>query len=371
MKKKILIVFGTRPEAIKMVPVIKAFQNDSVFETKVCNTAQHREMTDQVLDFFAIKPDYDLDIMKAGQTLNGLFSRLMAGLDEVLSKYQPHMVLVHGDTSTCLAATLCSFHLQIPVGHVEAGLRTHDFTQPFPEEMNRQVCDTLATLRFAPTDQAVDQLMAENVAEDAIFQTGNTIVDAVNMALPMINQNHSDIVKLNSWLDESKKLILVTGHRRENFGAAFKEVIQALKTIATRTDVQLVYPVHLNPNVQDPVLEHLAQEPNILLCDPMDYERFLWLMNRCDFIITDSGGIQEEATVLCKNVLVTRNTTERPEAVDAGFVTLVGTDYQKIVDAAELLLDHQPLDQNTQSVYGDGTAALQILQAVKSHFIDS
>lgn len=366
--KKVFIVFGTRPEAIKMIPVIKVFRADSTINAIVCNTAQHRQMTDQVLDYFGVSIDYDLDVMKNNQTLNGLFSRLMTGIDNILIKERPDMVIVHGDTSTCLAASLASFHMEIPVAHIEAGLRTYDFSQPFPEELNRQICDRLATLRFAPTQQAVERLKAENVPLNSIFQTGNTIVDAVNLAVPMISKDHEEIIKLQSWIKPEKKLILITGHRRENFGQGFSNVIKALKDIACRADVQLIYPVHPNPNVQDPVQEHLAKKANILLTNPMDYESFLWLMNRCDFIITDSGGIQEEATVLGKKVLVTRNTTERQEAVDAGYVQLVGTEEQKIIAAASTLIENKGDAIENESIYGDGTASEQILNAVKKYF---
>ncbi|BAO55747.1 UDP-N-acetylglucosamine 2-epimerase [Nonlabens marinus S1-08] len=352
-----------------MVPVIKSFRADDAFETIVCNTAQHREMTDQVLEFFSLKGDYDLDIMQKEQSLNGLMGRLITKLDNVLEEVIPDIVLVHGDTSTCLAATLASFHKQIPVGHVEAGLRTYDFTQPFPEEMNRQVCDKLATLHFAPTDNAVAALLQEGVKSNSIFKTGNTIVDAVELALPMIKNNHPRIQQMDSWLNPSSRLILVTGHRRENFGKALLEVIGALKEISELDNVQLVYPVHLNPNVQDPVYDLLGNIYNLLLCDPLDYESFLWLMKRCDFIITDSGGIQEEATVLGKNVLITRNTTERQEAVTAGFVKLVGTDKGKIVKEAIHLLQQSPQKQDKDNPYGSGDAATQILNAVKTHFI--
>lgn len=369
MKKKILIVFGTRPEAIKMAPVVRAFKAESLFEVTVCNTAQHREMTDQVLDFFSLESNYDLDIMQKAQSLNGLMSRLMEKLDQVLADFKPDLVLVHGDTTTCLAASLCSFHREIPIGHVEAGLRTYNFSQPFPEEMNRQVCDKLASLHFAPTAMAVSQLLDEKIDSRSIVLTGNTIVDAVQLALPLINDKNDQIQRLKSWIQRDKKIILVTGHRRENFGISFLEVIAALKELAQQEGVQLIYPVHLNPNVQDPVYAQLGNQPNIHLCAPLDYESFLWLMKSCDFMITDSGGVQEEATVLGKKVLLTRNTTERQEAVEAGFVKLVGTDKNLILKEARALLEDSASENSTQP-YGDGTSSQKILEAVKNYFLE-
>jgi len=364
-KKKVLIVFGTRPEAIKMIPVVKAFQEDATMDVVVCNTAQHRQMTDQVMQYFSIQAQHDLDIMKDRQTLNGLFSRLMAGLDTVMTVEKPDIVLVHGDTSTCLAACLAAFHLQIPVGHVEAGLRTYDFTQPFPEEMNRQLCDQIASLHFAPTQRAVDQLKKQLGDQKSIVHVGNTIVDAVQLALPMIDEDNKAIVRLKSWLDLEKKCIVVTGHRRENFGTAILDIIRALKELAHAQNVQIIYPVHLNPQVQEPVNAHLGDLDNVLLCDPLDYESFLWLLHKSDFIITDSGGIQEEATVLQKRVLVTRNTTERQEAVDSGHITLVGSDFDTIISESKKLLHNNVDIDNLSQPYGFGNSSQKIVQSCK------
>lgn len=373
--KKVLLVFGTRPEAIKMAPLVKAFQADTHFETKVCVTAQHREMLDQVLEMFDIVPEYDLNLMKPGQDLYDITANVLLGMKDVLSDFKPDLVLVHGDTTTTSATSLSAFYQKIKVGHVEAGLRTHDIYSPWPEEANRQITGVLASYHFAPTTTSQANLLRENKREENILVTGNTVIDALFLALEKIEKDEElkkDIVtKINQEykIDDSKKLILVTGHRRENFGQGFINICESLKTLAQNNpDIDIVYPVHLNPNVQKPVKEILSDVSNVHLINPLQYESFLYLMNRSYFIITDSGGVQEEAPSLGKPVLVMRDTTERPEALEAGTVKLVGTDPQKIVQEAQKLLnDAKEYEKMSQAhnPYGDGNACQRIIDFIK------
>jgi len=366
--KKILIVFGTRPEAIKMAPLVKELYGESGFDTKVCVTAQHREMLDQVLDFFSIQPDYDLNLMKANQTLNQLSARILTAIDVVLIDFEPDLVLVHGDTSTSSMVALAAFHRGIKIGHVEAGLRTYNKFAPFPEEINRQITGKLADIHFAPTQQSAKNLLNEGVLSNTVHITGNTVIDALLWGIKNVNKEREDIQEINTFLDPNKKLIVVTGHRRENFGTQFYEFCSALKDLATRDDVQLIYPVHLNPNVQKAVYDTLGGHDNILLIAPLDYEAFIWLLDQSYLIITDSGGVQEEAPSLKKPVLVTREVTERQEAVEQGTVKLVGTNKEKILKEANLLLDDQKVYKNmigNKNPYGDGSASKQIVTALK------
>ena len=366
--KKILLVFGTRPEAIKMAPVVKALQAERSFDARVCVTAQHREMLDQVLKFFNIIPDYDLNLMKANQTLNELSTRILQYIDPVLDDFTPDLVLVHGDTTTSSITALAAFHKNIKVGHVEAGLRTYDTSAPFPEELNRQLTGRIAAYHFAPTQQSADNLSNENVSASSIFITGNTVIDALFWGVQHINTEREGIKFIQNFIDSSKKLVLVTGHRRENFGEKFQSFCAALKELSKRDDVQLIYPVHLNPNVQQVVYQTLGDTPNILLLDPLDYEVFIWLLNQSYIIITDSGGVQEEAPSLGKPVLVTREVTERQEAVDQGTVLLVGTEKEKIVsECIQLLTDKEKYAKMSakSNPYGDGTAAQKIVKAIK------
>ena len=343
--KKIMLVFGTRPEAIKMAPLVKAFQADSDhFETIVCVTGQHRQMLDQVLSLFEITPDYDLDIMKQGQDLFDITSRVMLGMRDVLEKAKPDVVLVHGDTTTSTASALASFYKQIPVGHIEAGLRTHNIYSPWPEEMNRQITGRIAKYNFAPTPLSRKNLLAENVSDDDIIVTGNTVIDALHYVVEKINSSDEIKAELSSVLLKSgydvsrlangKKLVLITGHRRENFGDGFISMCSAIKSLNEKyPDVDFVYPMHLNPNVRKPIKEVFGVKApeNMFFIEPLDYLPFVFLMEKSYMLLTDSGGVQEEAPGLGKPVLVMRDTTERPEAVDAGTVKLVGTNYDKIV----------------------------------------
>lgn len=374
---KVLSVFGTRPEAIKMAPLVKAFENEPSINSKVCVTAQHREMLDQVLDMFEIKPDYDLNIMKPGQDLFDVTSNVLLGLKDVLNDFNPDVVLVHGDTTTTSASSLAAFYNKIKVGHVEAGLRTGNIYSPWPEEANRQITGVLANYHFAPTTTSQNNLLKENKDPKNIIVTGNTVIDALFLALEKIEKNEELKKKIENsinaqyTIDETKKLILVTGHRRENFGQGFINICEALKTLATNNpDIDIVYPVHLNPNVQKPVKEILSDTPNVYLIDPLQYESFIHLMNKSYFIITDSGGVQEEAPSLGKPVLVMRDTTERPEAVEAGTVKLVGTNPQAIITEAQKLLDNQE-EYNTMSKahnpYGDGKACEKIVEFLKNN----
>jgi UDP-N-acetylglucosamine 2-epimerase (non-hydrolysing) len=367
---KILLIFGTRPEAIKLCPVIRGLrEHPSTFNVRVCVTAQHREMLDQVLEAFQVAPDHDLDLMLPGQTLYQSTSRILAGLEPVLRQEQPDMVIVQGDTTTTLCGALAAFYAQIPVAHVEAGLRTHDLRQPFPEEMNRVLASHLTALHFAATQQAAENLRAEGVPPDSIHVTGNTGIDAVLYVRDGLERGTLGGGTAFDWLDSSKKLIVVTAHRRESFGHGFERICRALARIADRDDVQLVYPVHPNPNVQDPVQRYLAGHANIRLIDPQSYVPFVDLMRRAYLLITDSGGIQEEGPSLGKPILVLREKTERPEAVTAGTVKLVGTDEDRIVHEAMVLLgDSGAYDQMSRvhNPYGDGQASARISALIHS-----
>lgn len=369
--KKNLIIFGTRPEAIKMAPLVKEFQKYSQFDTRVCVTAQHRQMLDQVLDFFEIKPDFDLDLMKPNQNLYSLTSDIILGLKPILEEFQPDYVYVHGDTTTTMAASIAAFYAGAKVCHVEAGLRTHNKLSPFPEEINRQVTGRIADFHFAPTMQSKNNLLFENVSEDSIIITGNTVIDALLESSAKLNTiQNAEIEILKTIVDTSKKLILVTGHRRENHGQGFINICEALKEIALQhEEVQIIYPVHLNPNVKGPVFEILADVDSVLLINPLAYPAFVWLMNQTFLIITDSGGVQEEAPSLGKPVLVMRDTTERPEAVNAGTVILVGTDKQKIVNECNDLLVNTERYQKMSALlnpYGDGKASKRIVEHIIS-----
>ena len=374
--KKILFVFGTRPEAIKMAPVIKAFKDEKIFDTKVCVTAQHRQMLDQVLDIFDIKPDYDLNIMERGQDLFDITANVLSGMKNVLSEYSPDLVLVHGDTSTTSATAIAAFYQKIKVGHVEAGLRTGNIYSPWPEEVNRQISGVIANYHFAPTTTSLENLLKENKNKENIIVTGNTVIDALFLVLDKIEKDEklknkilksiSDQYKFNN----DRKIILVTGHRRENFGEGFTNICKALKKIAdSNHDVDIVYPVHLNPNVQKPVKNILSNSKNIYLIDPLSYENFIYLMSKSYFIITDSGGVQEEAPSLGKPVLVLRNTTERPEAVEAGTVKLVGTNFEAIVNESQKFLDDEKEYKKMSKAhnpYGDGSASKRIVNFFKT-----
>ena len=371
---KVLTVFGTRPEAIKMAPLVHALAKDEAFESRVCVTAQHREMLDQVLRLFEIQPDYDLNIMKPGQGLTEITCRILEGLKPVLAEFKPDVILVHGDTTTTLSTSLAAFYHRIPVGHVEAGLRTGNLYSPWPEEANRQLTGHLAMYHFAPTENSRQNLLREMVPENRIFVTGNTVIDALFWVRDRVMNNpelRSSLAQRYPFLDTSKKMILVTGHRRESFGGGFEQICSALAEIALKhPEVQVVYPVHLNPNVSEPVNRILKGIDNIILIDPQDYLPFVYLMNHAYLILTDSGGIQEEAPSLGKPVLVMRDTTERPEAVDSGTVLLVGTNINKIVDAVtRLLTDEAAYHQMTRAhnPYGDGHACQRILEALKNH----
>ncbi len=370
--KKILIVFGTRPEAIKMAPLIKEFKkNDSEFEIKVCVTAQHRHMLDQVLDFFDIIPEYDLDLMKENQSLNSIVSDILVNIKPILESFQPDYVLVHGDTATSTAVALASFFEKCKVGHVEAGLRTYDKWSPFPEEMNRQITGRLADIHFAPTLQSKENLIKEAIDYNSILITGNTVIDALHESVKKIRDDYTnpEIEKIKNVIDPSKDLILVTGHRRENFGQGFVDICYALRDIVEqRPNTTIIYPVHLNPNVQKPVTEILGGIDNVILIPPLSYPSFVWLMDKSKIIITDSGGVQEEAPSLGKPVLVMRNTTERPEAVEAGTVILVGTDRETILKEALDLLDNRDRYKkmsNIENPYGDGNASKRIVDRLK------
>ena len=365
-KKKVLIVFGTRPEAIKMAPVVNAFKKSADFETRVCVTAQHREMLDQVLAFFNIIPDYDLDLMKPNQNLYNLTGEIINGLKSVLEEFTPDFVFVHGDTTTTMATSIAGFYSGAKVCHVEAGLRTFNKYAPFPEEINRSITGRIADFHFAPTEQSKQNLLLENISEGGILVTGNTVIDALLDGVEKVKDIHSkQINMLKDLVNPNKDLILVTGHRRENHGEGFLNICKALKKIATENNVQIIYPVHLNPNVQKPVNKILSGVENIDLIAPLPYEAFLWLMEKSKLIITDSGGVQEEAPSLGKPVLVMRETTERPEAVDAGTVILVGTNIEKIVfEANALLQDSEKYESMSKlhNPYGDGKASDRIVE---------
>jgi len=366
---KVLSVFGTRPEAIKMAPLVRALDIDSRFSSKVCVTAQHREMLDQVLELFEISPDYDLDIMRPGQTLNDITARILLDLKTVITDFGPDVVLVHGDTATTFATSLAAFYEQVDVGHVEAGLRTGNIYSPWPEEANRKLTGTLTKYHFAPTNRSKDNLLLENFPNENIHVTGNTVIDALLMTKGKIDSDQQVASALEDqfpMLNKSKKLILVTGHRRESFGGGFERICKALVFIAKRyPDVQILYPVHLNPNVREPVHRILKNVSNIFLVEPQQYLPFIYLMNRSHIILTDSGGIQEEAPSLGKPVLVMRNTTERPEAVEAGTVKLVGTEVEKITNAISELMDDDDAYRAmsfAHNPYGDGKTSSRILE---------
>jgi UDP-N-acetylglucosamine 2-epimerase (non-hydrolysing) len=368
---KILIVFGTRPEAIKMAPVVRAFQNQiDFFETKVCVTAQHREMLDQVLEFFNIKPDFDLNLMKPNQNLYTLTSDIITGLKSVLDEFSPDFVFVHGDTTTTMATSLAGFYSGAKVCHVEAGLRTHNKLSPFPEEINRQITGRIADIHFAPTTKSRNNLLSEGIAEEQITVTGNTVIDALLDSIDRVNNmTNKTIDFLKDTINFSKKIVLVTGHRRENHGEGFINICNALKEISKDDKVEIVYPVHLNPNVKGPVHDHLGNIENIKLIEPLAYESFVWLMDKANIIITDSGGVQEEAPSLGKPVLVMRDTTERPEAVEAGTVILVGTNKDLIVKEALDLIKNEERYKNMSKLhnpYGDGKASKRIVEFLKN-----
>ena len=380
--KKVMLVFGTRPEAIKMAPLVKEFQKHPLdFKTVVCVTGQHRQMLDQVLEIFGIEPDHDLDIMKPGQDLYDVTSRVLTGMRDVLDKEKPDIVLVHGDTTTSTATALAAFYRQIPVGHVEAGLRTHDIYSPWPEEMNRQITGRIATFNFAPTPLSRTNLLSENVDESKITVTGNTVIDALHMVTDMMKRDDKLNEELRkslaeagydvARLDGARRLVLITGHRRENFGDGFISICRAIKTLSEKyPDVDFVYPMHLNPNVRKPIKEVFGEKRggNMFFIEPLEYLSFVYLMEKSDIVLTDSGGIQEEAPGLGKPVLVMRDTTERPEALDAGTVRLVGTDYTKIINEVSMLLDdksHYDTMSKAVNPYGDGMASLRIVETLR------
>ena len=367
---KLLSIFGTRPEAIKMAPVVKCLEETPAIDSLVCVTAQHRTMLDQVLTLFDIHPDVDLDIMKENQDLTHVTTEVLNGVGNVLDDIKPDRVLVHGDTTTTLAASLAAYYRQIPIGHVEAGLRTGNPYAPFPEEINRKLTDGLADLYFAPTETARDNLLQENTKPDRIHVTGNTVIDALHHVSQRL-KNDQDIQTSFPFLNESRRLILVTGHRRENFGIGFENICTALLKLSERDDIQIIYPVHLNPNVRAPVERLLKKQPNIHLIDPLEYAPFVYLMEKADIVITDSGGIQEEAPSLGKPVLVMRDVTERPEAVEAGTVKLVGTNVAAITETALNLIDDKKAYaamSKAHNPYGDGKASPRIRDAIlKDH----
>ena len=374
--KKILLVFGTRPEAIKMAPLVKPLQKETLqYDSPVCRTAQHRQMLDQVLEVFGITPEYDLNIMAPNQDLYDITAKVLLGLREVLKDFRPDTVLVHGDTTTSMAASLAAFYMQIPVGHVEAGLRTYNMLSPWPEEMNRQVTDRICTYYFAPTEQSRANLLQENIDAKKIFITGNTVIDALLMAVDIISTTAGVKEKMAKELQDKgytvgdREYILVTGHRRENFGDGFLHICKAVKELAAgHPEMDIVYPVHLNPNVQKPVYELLSSLSNVYLISPLDYLPFIYAMQHSTLLLTDSGGVQEEAPSLGKPVLVMRDTTERPEAVEAGTVKLVGTNAEAIVsNVTALLLDKEMYKRmsETHNPYGDGQACERIIAALR------
>ncbi len=376
MRLKILFVFGTRPEAIKMAPVVKAFlEVPELFDCKVCLTAQHREMLDQVIDFFELKADYDLNLMKPNQNLYELTANILVAMKQVLDDFKPDFVFVHGDTTTSTAAALASFYAGAQVCHVEAGLRTYDKKSPFPEEMNRAITGRLADWHFAPTEGAKQNLLKENISAENILVTGNTVIDALLYSVEKVRkqEQNAEIANLKAKIDFSKKVILVTGHRRENFGQGFLEICKALQFLSKYPDVEVVYPVHLNPQVQKPVYELLSNAKNIHLVEPLAYESFIWLMDKSYLVITDSGGIQEEAPTLGKPVLVMRSTTERPEAVEAGTVILVGAISENITrEAHRLLTDAGAYKEMSKlhNPYGDGQASSRIVDFFR-HYLST
>ncbi len=377
MALKVLIIFGTRPEAIKMAPVVQSMAQNKNIESKVCVTAQHREMLDQVLELFEITPEYDLDVMASNQDLFDITSKTLLGLRGILRQDKPDIVLVHGDTTTCFVAALAAFYENIPVGHVEAGLRTGDLKAPFPEEANRSLVGVIAQYHFSPTESSRQNLLKENIIEELIYVTGNTVIDALLRVRDKVD-SYPDSYWNNLYgadlytriCDKKRKLILITGHRRENFGQGFTDLCTAIRDIArNHSDWDLVYPVHLNPNVQKPVYKILQGNDNIILLPPQEYAQFVWLMNKCDLILTDSGGLQEEGPSLGKPVLVMRNVTERPEAIEAGTAILVGTDASRIVSCVEKLLTDAEMYKKmscTHNPYGDGKAAERIVSILSN-----
>ena len=381
---RIMLIFGTRPEAIKMAPLVKALQKDARFETIVTVTGQHRQMLDQVLHLFDIKPQYDLNIMKQGQDLYDITSRILVGMRDILKESNPDIVLVHGDTSTSTAAALAAFYAQIPVGHVEAGLRTYDIYSPWPEEMNRQITGRIATLHFSPTSRSHDNLTSEGVKENQIAVTGNTVIDALMTVVEKINKDSDLELQLRSFvtesgydisrLDSGKRLVLVTGHRRENFGEGFQNICGALRDLACKyPDVDFLYPMHLNPNVRKPINETFGniEHKNVFFIEPLDYLYFVYMMQKAYIILTDSGGIQEEAPSLGKPVLVMREVTERPEALEAGTIKLVGTNRKLIVDTASKYLDDDDYYEKNKLIanpYGDGKACERIIAKIADFF---
>ena len=370
MKKKILTVFGTRPEAIKMAMLVKALDEHENFDHRLCVTAQHRELLDQVIDFFDLKPHYDLNLMKSGQGLSDLTCDILSEMKPVLKDFEPDLILVHGDTTTTFATTLSAFYHEIPVGHIEAGLRTGNMASPFPEEANRVLTSRMASWHFAPTQTNVDNLVRENVPAERIIKTGNTVIDSILYTSKKINEFSAQVTneKLRSIFKNRQQILLITGHRRENFGEGFINICMALREIALLyPHLQLVYPVHLNPNVQEPVFQWLDNIPNIHLTEPLNYPDFVYAMKQSWAILTDSGGIQEEAPGLGKPVLVMRDTTERPEAVEAGTVQLVGTDKNVIINSVSCLLKNGDLYEKMSKAhnpYGDGKAVERIINAL-------
>ncbi len=377
---RILTVFGTRPEAIKMAPVVNALERTPGVQSRVCVTAQHRDMLDQVLELFGIRPDYDLNVMQNNQGLTHITAAVLSGMEAILDDFQPDRVLVHGDTTSTFAASLAAFYRKVPVGHVEAGLRTGNIYAPWPEEMNRKLADAIADLFFAPTESSKQNLRREGIDAERIVVTGNTVIDALFHITGMIREDSALRLKLHArfpFLDSApldgaqgangRRMILVTGHRRENFGPGFERICEALAKLSQRDDVQIVYPVHLNPNVREPVMRILGNRPNVHLIEPVDYLGFVYLMSRCYLIITDSGGVQEEAPSLGKPVLVMREVTERPEAVEAGTVILVGTDGSRILARSQRLLDdvaEYAVMSRAHNPYGDGRASQRIVASV-------
>lgn len=372
MAQKILAVFGTRPEAIKLAPLLKYLQQDGAFDLKVCVTAQHRQMLDQVLALFEIQPDFDLDLMQSEQDLSALSTRILSSLRPVFAEYRPNLVLVHGDTTTAFASALSAFYHQIPVAHIEAGLRTHNIHSPFPEEANRRLIAGIAQWHFAPTATAKQNLLNEGIRADRIWVTGNTVIDALSATLQKLAQTPA-LVKAFAerypFLDSKKRLILVTVHRRENLGAGLVQICDALSNLAGRhSDLQIVYPVHPNPNVREVVYSRLGNLSNLFLLEPQDYLPFISLMARAELILTDSGGIQEEATALAKKILVLRETSERPEAVEFGTARVIGTDSRRIIENVERLLSEQSgcsISRAMQNPYGDGQASARIVEILK------
>jgi UDP-N-acetylglucosamine 2-epimerase (non-hydrolysing) len=372
MTKKILFVFGTRPEAIKMAPLIKEIEKSGKFQSKICVTAQHRQMLDQVLKIFKIKPDYDLDIMTSNQSLFDITAKIILKLQEVLAAEKPDVVLAQGDTTTTFVASLAAFYMRTKVVHLEAGLRTRNKFAPFPEEINRRITSTIADIHLAPTPWAKENLVKENISAESIFVTGNTVIDALFNVVEMLKESECRFESIFNGIDFSKKIVLITGHRRENFGEGFRNICEAISELAKRFgDAEFVYPVHFNPNVRKPVNEILRGIKNVHLIEPLDYEPFVYAMEKSHLILTDSGGVQEEAPSLGKPVLVMRETTERPEAVDAGTVKLVGTDKRKIIDEVSTLLTDSVAYlamSRAHNPYGDGKASQRIVKILEDYF---